>query len=194
MTQFWWIIPFKKYTGFSGYVLFFGTSHTIIVNIGPRADPFAPNEDGETRHLLNKKWCRDKQQRAKSKIFSLRFNPSSFELIFLHMVCASLSPEIWPLLYRMKLKFGQGKTLTKAHVITMKFSYQVGFWNLMALLISSICRKVSAAYHVSKLENMNEDCFLHVQLGQCCMTAVEKCHLLLAQMHKISNLGPSKWV
>lgn len=67
----------------------------------------------------------------------------------------------------------------------------------MASLISCICCRVftawiSTSYHISKLENMNKNCFLHVQLGQCNMSANDKFQLAHAQIHKISNLGPSK--
>ena len=44
----------KKYTQFLGYALFFCTNHSILANIGPRVD-FAPSEDSENGHLLNKK-------------------------------------------------------------------------------------------------------------------------------------------
>ena len=55
MAQFWWIVLLKKYMGFRGGALCFGTNYSRIANVGPRADPFAPSEVGENGYLLKKK-------------------------------------------------------------------------------------------------------------------------------------------
>ena len=84
-------LPIKN-NGFSGHDHFFGTDQSVIANIGCRANPFAPSKDGENRHQQKLLWgLKDQQQKIKSEIFLLRSNALQVELIFLCIICSSLS-------------------------------------------------------------------------------------------------------